>query len=395
MTEQAHEEGQDGPPSEGVIMVADPHKEAIEKGRIEYMPYTQALKMALGKKDIYFSASNPNIDSPAGVNNVSKGGAVYLRPDNNRHLVYAGVLSTDVQGEKLAKPHKEDRVCDLPLVYKLTESKKKIADITDEDAERAGYKKVVLQARLALQTEHGAEFTSQLAGGMMEIFNQNARFPEKFPQAQRQAFANHVIGLAMQGIRYGYIRATSEEQEIAKQAVGLMQGLYAALDAGAIAIPGTTDVFSIGVARASDLVNAGDAATEQDASKMIGKSLRVIHDAISPVARMTSGDIRDEMGELYGYKEFRQLMAELDKNAGHLLEGPQQEKPIGWHQIDMKIRYLNNFAGYGHIAGEFRDQFTEARRESDVPPAELVQQLLDKVTEAEKTATPDRRPLAM
>lgn len=336
-----------------IALEGERDRQAINTGVIKNMQFQQALKMALGQKNIYFSASNESVGSPKGINSANQNGAVYLRPDPNKHLVSAEVLDHSVQGEDLKRPFPEDVICSLPIAYSLKTEKKPIADITDEEAQAAGYQKRALQIRLALQSDKVVEFTQTLASVAAQVIqgrvNGNPN-PQQF-----QMFLGNIIPMVIDGLRYGFVKG---DEGMAKQAASIVQVMLNPDLFPDAMIPGTTDIFTIRVAEPAELVEAGQAADENAAKKAIGKACRIIHDQVCHTFGLTRLPIRNEMTDVYGQRGFDRMMNELDAKADTLLGVKDELSPSA--KADLAVKALMNHPGNEWKAIQFRGRLEAA-----------------------------------
>ena len=356
------------------------HK-ALVSGKISNMTFTQGLKLALGKKNIYFSARHPEVQSPEGIDSVTRQAAVYLRPVDGRHIVQAEVLRHDMLPDELMDPKAEDLLCKLPLVYSLNAANKPIADITEEEAKSAGYSRRMLQARLELQSDKAFDFEQKVAGHVAQV----AMHSFQGDQQQLSGFLSAVVPRVIEGLRFGRIMG---DKNVAQQAIQFMNNLYASLED--TDFQGTADMFSIGVAEVKDMVDGKLVENEHEARKTLGTSLLRIHNSI-PGFNELDKDIRNEMYDVYGGQEFRSMMESLQKRGDELI-GKNGSHLSPAQRADMQIKYLMAFPGNELRAIQFR-RVLEDVLDNPADFARIQGELEEAISKAESAAPKARRLL--
>ena len=286
-------------------------------------PFDKAFNFAAGRKDLYFSANNENIEFEEGQLIADHEGANYIKPipEGESHLIEVSVLRPDLTEEDLNSPHmsqeRKNFESKLPVVLRSNAESKPIAEITAKEARDAGYADVnSFRITMAMQSDKAGEFLPTIKeamgpivqeylqkvasdGIMMPNPNGQGMVRGQVDQSFLQAVATDLPELGIQAMTTG-IDPAQLTTPIHQQFVAtLMSRLSRSVDPATI--PGTVSVYRMRLATPEEYHNYHpDQPSIEQANKTVANSLRYFISRLKHAVFPLDKKVRNRFEDKYG-----------------------------------------------------------------------------------------------
>ncbi len=311
------------------------------------MPFEKGFAFVCGQKSLYFSA-HINPETFQGHPMISVNGVSYINPKTmgeNGHLMQAKIIPPEISPEALNAPsfrsEPSNFECDLAMNLSSHEAQKPINQITDEEAQQAGFRNPnKLRIMLALQSNKGEEFAETLKTAMEPALHlartklqegYTVHTPDgqstqiKFTGDQLDAVINNLRDTALQAMHRDIDPRLFTDPTSRGFVPHIIQMAAGNIDPATI--PGKADVYDIRMAEPKKFVENGLYEDEAKAAKHVADSLRYFVWVLKRPHTPLTNDTNHYFDQKYGKTMLGKALDELTQRADALAPETKTRPP--------------------------------------------------------------------